>query len=147
MLINGWLNMRFLWLIATLVVITGCDPGAIKSVRLQVPALAGSGEPLQNPTVRDAVGIVDSVVERYGLHPDTNGLAHDTRTIRLYVPGPLYRPPPGATTLDCRVELAPELLEVLFVEFPKLRSSSNVVKMQKEIRTEFVNQFGKDNVQ
>src|SRR5207302_39503 len=89
--LNRWLNMRILCMMATLVVVSACDPGAIKKVRLQVPALTGSENkvPLENHTIRDAVGIVDAVVKRYGLGPDTNEQTRETRVIRRYAAGPL----------------------------------------------------------
>jgi hypothetical protein len=140
--------MRVLCIIATLLVVSACDPGAVKRVRLLIPALTGSGDkvPLENHTVRDAVGIVDAVVKEYGLRPDTNEQTRETRVIRQYAAGLLYHPPPGASRLNCRVELALQGLEVLFVEFPKWRSSPDVVKMRNEIRSEFVNQFGEGSV-
>lgn len=141
-----WLKMRALWMLAALLFISACDPGAIKRVRLHVPALAGSKEPLHDASVRDAIRIVDSVVAGYGVHPDTNQLINEGQVIRQYAAGSLYRPPPGGSSLDCRVELERQDLEVWFVEFPKWRSSTSVIKMRNEIRAEFVKQFGTENV-
>jgi hypothetical protein len=139
--------MRSLGLMTTLIFISACDPAAIKTVRLHVPALAGSREPVEDPTVRDAIRITDSVVDGYGLCPITNQLTPATEVIRQYAAGRLYRPPSGASSLNCRVELDGRGIEVLFVEFPRYwRSSTNVVKMRDEIRAEFVKQFGKENV-
>jgi len=153
MLINGWLQMRVTLLIFTLFVFCGCDPAAMKRVRLGLAAPAGSpaggksaSVSVESPEVQQALGIVDSVVRRYGLESGGEYPDHKADVVCWYGFSVPQAQASKRPSLTCRVYLKGRDLEVLFVEFPKSTSSPDVLDMRDDIRSQFQSQFGKERV-
>ena len=143
-----WLSMRAASLISVLVLLCGCDPGAIKRVSMSLPAQTGTRSTqeadrvlVEHADARRALQIVDAVVKPHGLALG-EGAKHEPQGIAYY-----GRPPVGnGPGLSCTVTLEEKNLVVAFVEFPKWRSSPEVIQMRNTIRSEFTNAFGKAKV-
>ncbi len=133
--------------------ICGCDPAATKRVRLITAALAGStptaagtSVSVDDSDVQAALNIVETVVHRCGL--DSGGDYPDPQAgvIRWYGLTAEQARATGRPSLTCRVFLRGQSLEVLFTEFPKWTSSPDVVGMRDQIRSQFIERFGRERV-
>jgi hypothetical protein len=145
--------MRVLLLILAWPLLCGCDPGAMKRVRLSVAAPAGpapaataTSVSVEDSEVPDALKIVNAVVRGSGLGSGGDYPDPQAHVIRWYGLTTAQVQAAGRPSLTCRVYLREENLEVLFTEFPKWTSRPDVVKMRDEIRAQFIERFGRERV-
>ena len=145
--------MRVSLSIFALLFICGCDPAAMKRVNLGLAAPAGSpasgmsaSVSVESSEVQQALEIVDGVVHRHGLGSSGEYPVREANVIRWYGLTVAQVQAAKRPSLTCRVYLNGRELQVLFVEFPKWASSTDVVEMRDDIRSQFVKAFGKERV-
>jgi len=134
-------------------VLVGCDPIATKRVTLAMGphrSLTGtqatSRVQVDTKETEAAIKIVDRVLQEHGLgdggpYPDSQAGVIKWWGLTLEQAREQQR-----GSLTCRAYLRDDQLEVLFSEFGRLHSSTDVKDMTAEIRSAFVDRFGRDRV-
>ena len=132
------------------VLLVGCDPAGLRRVQLRLPpAPTESGTlAIDQPDVREALGIIDTVVIPLGFRLSPEQTDHNY--IRVYM---LSRPPTTvegrsySRDIPVRVTKTPTGMEVAFGEFGFLGGTPEVaVRAFKDVRAAFVKKYGNKHV-
>jgi len=136
--------------LAVVVLLTGCDPGGLRRVRVRLPQSPDASGTLtvHQADVEDALLVLDTVVVPLGFEPTQN--QGTIGYIRVYT---LERPPVTVEGRDyprdvhIRVRKMPNGIEAAFGEFGFLASTPEpAVRAFKDARAAFVSKYGSRNV-
>lgn len=138
-----------MWVLVAILLV-GCDPAGLRRVQLRLPPTPTESGTLaiDQPNVREALGIIDTVVIPLGfrLGPEQP----DHTYIRVYM---LSRPPTTVEVrsyprdIPVRVSKTPTGTEVAFGEFGFLGGTPEVaVRAFKDVRAAFIKKYGNKQV-
>ena len=145
-------SVAFFWLLVAILV-SGCDPLALKRVRLQYPnpPMAGSTLTVDLTDTQAALLTLDTVLVRHGFH-----LRHDYTDqrehgfIRNYAlsfpPAPIAGHPYLRPSIMCHISLTSRGLQIDIGEFGYWTSSEEAKSAYQDVRATLIAKYGKSNV-